>query len=118
RVNRELINALKTPCPPNAAASIQGIGLYTHIASQVQTASSSMHETHTKVSDPVFMPIGGPKRLKLGTNVVQARVSNEVKEIYERLRQEIDAEEKHQGQGGVSIERLKEQYGGLEVPSG
>jgi hypothetical protein len=118
RINLDLIGALKHPCPPNTVASIQGIGLYTHIAAPSQ-APLLPHEKHVKTTpDPVFLPVGGPRGTQRPYNVVQPQASNQVKEIYHQLQQEMDEEEKHLGRGDASMDSLKKRYGCLDVPEG
>ncbi|KAH7089995.1 hypothetical protein FB567DRAFT_316072 [Paraphoma chrysanthemicola] len=116
RINLDLISALKLPCPSNTTASIQGIGLYTHAAPPAQTSPSKHGQNVNLAPEPVFVPIGGTQRLSRLKNAVPPRISNEVADLYKKLQQEMHAEEKHFGHGGVSMDKLKERYGGLDVP--
>ncbi|KAH7073448.1 hypothetical protein BKA63DRAFT_33158 [Paraphoma chrysanthemicola] len=116
RINLDLISALKLPCPSNTAASIQGIGLYTHVAAPAQTLPSQHGQLVNKAPEPVFVPIGGQQRISRLKNVAPPRISNEVVELYKKLQRELHVEEKHFGHGGVNMDRLKERYGGLDVP--
>jgi hypothetical protein len=105
RINNEMVSCFKLPCPVNTNLSIQGIGLYTHVAAQTQGNSN-----------PVFLPIGGPKRVAKDESCLEAPVSEEVDQVWQHVQLAVKDAERQPGQGGMSVDKLKERYGALDAP--
>lgn len=61
RTNFELLHMLERRAIPTASKSAKGIGFYTHVGG-VTKAPRFPHERYVQ-ADPVFLPIGGPKRI-------------------------------------------------------
>jgi hypothetical protein len=116
RINNELVMLLKRPCPANTKASIQGIGLYTHVsATPAQTIPRSAHSSQA-ASYPIFLPIGGPRRTSKNGTVDEAPTSEETHKVWKDVQEAVNEEEKHVGRSSMSVEQLKERYGTLNVP--
>jgi hypothetical protein len=115
RINNELVMLLKGPCPANTKASIQGIGLYTHVlGTSAQTTPRPAYSTQA-ASYPIFLPIGGPRRTSKDGTVVEAPTSEEMRKVWRDVQQAVNEEEKHVGRSSMSVEQLKERYGALNV---
>lgn len=111
RINRELIGLLNAPASSNSGpTSIQGIGLYTHVAAPPSSDGSN--------ANPVFLPIGGPNRIRKDPNAIEAPLDEEVKRVWQKLEAAVNEEEKHAGRNDMSLEDLKERYGVLDAPNG
>ena len=107
---------LKRPCPETTTPSIQGIGLYTHVAGPV---SQFPHERFTqKASDPVFLHIGCSWGAFKDRNTLEGPISEDVKRVWNDVQEAVDKEGEYVGQGRMSIDQLKERYGALDVPNG
>jgi hypothetical protein len=109
RVNRDLINLLNAPAKSNGPTTIQGIGLYTHVAAPKSAESE-------KPSNPVFLPIGGPNRLRMPTDALEPPMGEEVMKVWEELEAAVDEEGKHMGQNDMALEELKKRYGVVDMP--
>jgi hypothetical protein len=105
RINNEMVYLFKRPCPVNSHPSIQGIGLYTHVAAPTQGSAS-----------PVFLPIGGPNRAAKDGSCTEAPVSEEIEKVWKEVQVAVTDAGAQPGQGGMSVEMLKERYGALDSP--
>lgn len=114
RINSDLINIFRFPCPPETVASMQGIGLYTHHGVPQLPPSQSPHE-QMKATNPKFLPIGGERRMKRGV-AIEARISPQVKNVWSEIMQVVNKEEQNLGNLDVDFEQLKERYGALPKP--
>jgi hypothetical protein len=105
RINNDMIYLSKRPCPVNSNPSIQGIGLYTHVAAPTLGNSS-----------PVFLPIGGPNRATKDGTYPEPPISEQVDLAWRHVQAAVNDAEKQSGQGGMGIDKLKERYGALDSP--
>jgi hypothetical protein len=116
RINRDLVNHLKRPCPKNSTPSVQGIGLYTHVAGPPAKAPQFPHEKYTqKAPDPMFLPIGGPGKILKDRSTLETQTSEEMKRVWKEIYEAIHEEEKHVSHGGMNADQLKERYGALDA---
>jgi hypothetical protein len=111
RINRDLIDFLNVPAKSNGPTTIQGIGLYTHVA-----APKSAEGSNEKPSNPVFLPIGGPNRVRMPTDALEPPVGEEVMKVWEELEAAVDEGEKHMGQNDMTPAELKKRYGVVDMP--
>jgi hypothetical protein len=110
RINREMIELFRLPA--KGAASIHGIGLYTHAAAPQSTDASK------QTPAPVFLPVGGHNRVLKDVGEIDAPIDEDVRRVWEDLREAVNEEERHVGRGDMSAEKLKERYGAIGVPEG
>ncbi|KAF1918235.1 hypothetical protein BDU57DRAFT_444051 [Ampelomyces quisqualis] len=114
RVNNELLDLLNQPRLPRTTASIQGVGLYTHAA----IPQSSGVTDAQRSTNPIFLPIGGPKKVLKDESVPAAPISDDVLKVWKEVQQAVNEEEQHSSirQGRLNAEQLKVRYGGLDAP--
>jgi hypothetical protein len=99
--------------PANTKASIQGIGLYTHIS-----APEFFFATTTqKLSSPEFLPLGGPKNILTFDGLFQESLSEEMQQIWKHAEATINEEERLIKEASISEEQLRERYDALKVPN-
>ncbi|KAF2826553.1 hypothetical protein CC86DRAFT_370511 [Ophiobolus disseminans] len=115
RINSELIEVFKRSCPVDTTPSIQGIGLYTHVAPPAPPPAPPplfphMHCTQ-KSANPVFLQIGGPARISKEVSVLEAPVSEEMKRGWKAVQEAMDTEMEHVGTTELDIGSLNERYG-------
>jgi hypothetical protein len=113
RINQEMIKIFKRPCPPNTTPSVQGIGLYTHVAGPPLPPPQYPHERFRK-SNPTFLPIRGAKR----HGGLQPLISDEVKAVADKVRALVNEEEKRVGHVDMDVKQLRERYGAVDAPEG
>ncbi|KAH8706950.1 hypothetical protein GQ44DRAFT_777610 [Phaeosphaeriaceae sp. PMI808] len=118
RINEDLVHLFKIPCPAETTASIQGIGLYTHIAPPPTPAPLFPHQKYTKkTADPVFLPTGGLKRVPQARGSLVMQTSPEMKKVFKEVQQAVNGEEKHIGQRTINMDQLRERYETLDAPN-
>lgn len=113
RINRELISLFKRPCPPGAASTAKGIGLYTHIEGPIKTPQFP-HQRYLP-PEPQFLPLGGPKEVKKRKGL-GAQMDNEVRRVWHEVREAVEEEQKITRATEMSTIELTKRYGGLDVP--
>jgi len=116
RINNELVDILKRPCPPNTKASVQGIGLYTHIEGHPVANPIFPHMKYLQgASKPLFLPIGGPKESSNG-NPFGCPMDDEVRRAWGDVREAVNEEKERVASADMDIDQLKDRYGALELP--
>jgi hypothetical protein len=110
RINANLIAAMKRPCPPDIDPSIQGIGLYTHIAGPVRASPDPQGKDLQ--SEPEFLPFTKPA----GSRALGPQMSEDFLKVWEELRDAVEEEETIIGKTELGLKELKKRYGGLDVP--
>jgi hypothetical protein len=110
RINRDLIDLLNAPATGNGPTTIQGIGLYTHVAAPKSSKSDE------NPSNPVFLPIGGPNRIRMNQDGLEPPMGEEVLKIWSEVEAAVDAEDKYMDQNDMSLQELKERYDVLDHP--
>jgi len=119
RINSELIEVFRRPCPADATPSIQGIGLYTHVAGPPAPALVFPHMKYMqKASNPVFLQIGGPAGISKEGNVLEAPISDDVKRAWKDVQEAVDREKAHLAHTDLDVDSLKERYGALDKNAG
>lgn len=111
RINDEMIEFVRRPCPPNTNPALQGVGLYTHVAGTVASGS-----VDTSGQAPKFLPIRAEKIPQHGARL-EGPISPEVKAVYRETRDAIAEEEQVVGQKSLTFEQLKERYTAMPSPS-
>jgi hypothetical protein len=107
-MNADLISIFKRPCPPGAASSIKGIGLFTHIEGPPTSPSNGQHPE----KQPEFLPINNIS----STSDLKEPISEDIKEVWEQLQSVVQEEEQLIGKTEFSIAFLKKRYGGFDAP--
>jgi hypothetical protein len=116
RINEQTIDLFKRPCPPNTTASIQGIGLYTHVAGPLAPPPLSPHMKYLQqTSNPEFLPIGGPKKMS-STGPLECLVGDDVKNAWRDVKEAVNEEKKHVAFTDKDLDQLKARYDALDVP--
>ncbi|KAF1944936.1 hypothetical protein EJ02DRAFT_452023 [Clathrospora elynae] len=112
RMNADLISAFKQPCPPGSNSSVKGVGLYTHVEGSPK-APWYPHEKHTQL-EPEFLPID--IRTRFGHWGLESKICEDVKKVWEEVRDVVQEEEELVGTTELGLNPLKKRYGGLDVP--
>lgn len=112
RINNEMIEAARRPCPPDTKPGLQGIGLYTHVAGTV--ASSLVDKSETA---PKFISISSEGGPQYGARL-EGLISPEVQAVFRELRDAIDEEEQIIGHKSMTVEQLSIRYTSLPTPGG
>ncbi|KAF1829870.1 hypothetical protein BDW02DRAFT_465412, partial [Decorospora gaudefroyi] len=110
RMNADLIRMFKRPCPPETDPTIKGIGLYTHVEGPPKIPLYP----HQKYLDPEpeFLPLEKP----LGSEGTSSQMSEDVRKLWEEVRDIIQAEEEAIGTTELGLKELKKRYGGFDAP--
>jgi hypothetical protein len=114
RVNNDLLDLLKQPQQLRTTPSIQGVGLYTHATTPESLGLADAQRS----SNPRFVPIGGPERVRKVKSVPAAPISDDVLKVFKEVQQAVNEEEQHASirESRLNAEQLKVRYGGLNAP--
>jgi hypothetical protein len=107
-MNADLISIFKRTCPPGAASSIKGIGLYTHIEGSATLSPDGQHS----MKQPEFLPINNTHR----SEELRDSISEDIKEVWEQLQRVVQQEEELIGKAEFGLPILKKRYGGFDAP--
>lgn len=115
RINKDLIEIFRRPCSADARPSMQGIGLYTHVAGPPVTPPQGPHMHYApRDSNPVFLHVGGPTGMLRESDVLLAPVGDDVNRAWRAVQQAVDKEVEHVAQTDLDMGSLKERYGALD----
>ncbi|KAG9195430.1 hypothetical protein G6011_00551 [Alternaria panax] len=109
RMNADLIEALKSPCPPGTTPYIIGIGLYTHVEGPPR---ATLYPDEKPQPQQEFLPVRIPKNG--GSRVSQP--DELVRNLWEQLEKAVEEEEEIVGKTELGLKELKKRYGGLDPP--
>ncbi|KAL5115825.1 hypothetical protein ACEQ8H_006320 [Pleosporales sp. CAS-2024a] len=117
RINRELIQL--TRLPADGKTSIQGIGLYTHVAAPQAPGADNNQQI------PVFLPVNDIKKAAREhhhhhhQDACSSSVSQQVRQVWHELRHVINEEERHLGHDTtMTAQKLQDRYTALHVAHG
>lgn len=109
RMNADLIDAFKTPCPPGTTPYVTGIGLYTHVEGPPR---APLYHGEKPQPQQEFFPVRIPKHS--GSRISQ--LDELVGKLWEQLEKAVEEEEEIVGKTELGLKELKKRYGGLDPP--
>ncbi|KAL1795752.1 hypothetical protein ACET3X_005976 [Alternaria dauci] len=109
RMNADLIDAFRSPCPPGTTPYVTGIGLYTHVEGPPQAPLYPGEEPQPQQE---FFPVRIPKNS--GSRV--SPLDELVEKLWEHLVRAVEEEEGIIGKTELGLKELKKRYGGLDPP--
>jgi hypothetical protein len=116
RINRDLLTFLQRPAPlhPNTSSSInppfqKGIGIYTHIEVPPPPQESLFpHQRFVQQAPRIeFLPLGGPPGRLTRKGVLKADIPDDVREIYDKVKDVVLWEERELRKAGQPDPRVK-----------
>jgi hypothetical protein len=118
RINAQMIELFERPCPPDTTASVQGIGLYTHVAGPPAPPPLFPHMKYLQqTSNPGFLPTGGPKEIS-NAGALECPVGDDVKRAWRDVKDAVNEEKRHVAFTEKNLDQLKARYGALDAPDG
>ncbi len=110
RMNADLINSLKSTCPPGETPYITGVGLYTHVEGPPPRAP--LYPGEIPQSQPAFLPVQTPRDGKS-----RGSQSDEpVTKLWKELKVAVEEEQETARQIELGINVLMKRFGGLPPP--
>lgn len=111
RINSDIIKLCSKPVPPGFHPSVQGVGLYTHVA-DIKTAGP-LNDAEQGKEGVSLLPLGGPKRL--APSKFQEPPNKDLAALYKQLQEAVTAEEQLSASNthNPSLDLLNKKYGSI-----
>jgi hypothetical protein len=109
RMNADLIDAFKQPCPPDTTPYVTGIGLYTHVEGPLRAPQYSGENPQP---EPEFLPIRIPESRRKPSSQPDEAVAK----LWKEVEAAVKTEEKAIGTTVPGFNELRKRHGALPPP--